>query len=251
MAILLALIATMLLLGPVWVEIFHLDDRVYRYERAEVVTDGNTIQYASEANDPGVAISDDIACSAAVTSRSCYLERGLIGNRTAPTSKYTSGNAGPVSIESPYRYVIGQQAIYSVETVLNDSQGYIVENGSVKPIEKDSSPNDRILYRVELDLQQVSPAHVLDRVTLDVGDVDGPIQEAARTGSVKTYQQLDIPQTSVKLDDGSIYRVYLAATHGPPETAQTAVVFLRFLAPLAGLFLGYAALKRFHRHRAN
>lgn len=245
--LLVVVLAIGLLAGPLWVEVLHLDDRVYRYERVEVATQGGTIEYVSDANDPGVAISEDIACSGAIVSRTCYLERGLIGNRTAPTSRYTSGNVSGRSIESEYRFVAGSEAVYRVAAVLNRSQGFVVENGSVRPVDEDSASNERVLYRVDLDLERVSTTTVLDSVSVDVKDVAPPVREAARTGSVRTYSPVEVTETPVKLDDGSIYRVHLAAQYGPPETGRTAVLLLRYLAPLAGLLLGYSVLRGFLR----
>lgn len=242
---LLAVIAVGLLAGPLWVEVAHLDDRVYEYERVEVTTQGGTIQY--EVDDPGVQISEDIACSGAIVSRACYLERGLIGNATVPTSKYS--NTGS-SIDSKYRFVAGSEATYEVDSVLNRSQGYIVENWSVKAVEEDAYPDDRVLYRVELDLEQVSSQTVLEQVSVDVESLDKPVREAARTGSVRTYSPAENPATPVKLEDGSIYRVYLTAEYGPPESARLAVVLLRYVAPIAGLIIGYPVLKRLLQDRS-
>lgn len=247
--VLLAVLAVGLIAGPLWVEVLHLDDQVYRYERAAVTTQGGTIDYATDANDPGVPISEQVACTGAITSRACYLERSLTGNSTAPTSRYTSGNVSGSAVESDYRYVAGDGATYRVIAVLNRSQGYVVENGSVRPVDADSGSNEDVLYRVELALEQVSPETVLDRVTVDVDDVDSPVRTAARTGSVRTHSPVDVPATPVELDDGSTYRVYLAAQHDPPATGRTAVVLLRYVAPLVGLALGYSVLKRYRQDR--
>lgn len=130
-----------------------------------------------------------------------------------------------------------------MDTVLDQSQGYIVENQSLEPVDEDSYPEDRVLYRVHLTLERLSPKKVLDRVSVDVEHVDQPVREAARTGSSRTSRQVDNPETPVKLEDGSIYRVYLAAEQGPPESARSAVVLLRYVAPIAGLIIGYSVLK--------
>lgn len=248
-ALLVAVLIVGLVAGPLWVEVLHLDDRRYRYEGTEVAIQNGTIDYVPGATEPGVPISADIACSGGIASRTCHLERGLIGNQTVPTSQYTSGD--PTSVESEYRFVAGPEAVYRVETVLNRSQGYVVRNGSVKPVENDSEVTERVLYRVELTLARASPTTVLERVSVDVSTVDPPVQEAARTGSVRTFRPVDIPQTPVKLTDGSVYRVSLVAEHGPPETGRTAVLLLRYVAPVAGLLLGYSVLKGFHHNRTN
>jgi hypothetical protein len=240
--LLLVLLAVALLAGPLWVEVAHFDDTTYRYERAEVTQQGGTIGYAADAADPGVAISEAVACSGPIDTRACHLERGLIGNRTAPTSRFTSGNVSGEAVESPYRFVAGSEAVYRVDAVLNRSQGYVVDEGSVRPVDEDSDSTDRTLYRVELALEPVSPATVLDRISADVGDVAPPIREAARTGDVRRYASVDAPVELVRLDDGTIYRVYLAAKSGPPEDLDSVVFLLRYLAPLAGLVLGYRVL---------
>lgn len=238
--LLLALLAIGLVAGPLWVEALHLDDTAYRYERAEVSVQEGTIEYVSD--DPGVDISDRIACTGAIDTRVCYLEQSLIGNQTVPTGRYTSENLSGGSIESEYRYVAGQDGVYEVDTWLNRSQGYVVENGSIRAVDEGTVPENRVLYRVELDLEAVDAGWVLDRVSVDVDRVEQPVREAARRGSVRTDRPVDVPETPVKLVDGSTYRVYLAAQHGPPESAGTAVFLLRYLAPLAGLFLGYSLL---------
>lgn len=236
--LLLALLAVGLLAGPLWVEALHLDDRVYRYERAEVSVQDGTIEYASA--DPGVAISDHVLCTGVIDTRACYLEQSLIGNRTVPTSRYTSGSAfGP---DSDYRYVAGPEGVYEVDVRLNRSQGYVVENGSVRAVDEESVPADRVLYRVELDLREVDAQRILDRVSADVDRVETPVREAARSGSVRTYRPVDVPETPVKLENGTAYRVYLAAQHDPPETTRTGVLLLRYLAPVAGILLGYSLL---------
>lgn len=236
--VLLALLAIGLLAGPLWVEALHLDDRVYRYERAEVTVQDGTIDYVAE--DPGVTISDRVLCTESIDSRVCYLEQALIGNGTVPTSRYTSGNAsGP---DSSYRYVAGPEGVYEVDVGLNTSQGYVVENGSLRPVEDGSVPENRVLYRVYLSLEAVDAQRVLERVSTDVDRVEPPVREAARTGSVRTYRPVDMPESLVTLENGSTYRVYLAAHHGPPERARTAVLLLRYLAPIAGLLLGYSLL---------
>lgn len=248
-AVLVVLLAVGLIAGPVWVEVLHLDDREYRYERVEVTAGDGTIEYAPDANHPAVPISEDVACSGLVVARSCYLERGLIGNGSVPTSMYTSGD-DPPSVESTYRFVAGPEAVYRVETVLDRSQGYVVENGSVRPVDEDADPDGPVRYRVELTLERVPAATALERVSVDVDDVDPPVREAARTGSVRTYRAVDVPATPVKLADGSYYRVHRAAERGPTETERRTAVLLRYLAPAAGLLLGYRGLKGLSRDRA-
>lgn len=237
--LLLALLAIGLLAGPLWVEALHLDDQVYRYERAEVTVQEGTIDYVA-ADDPGVEISHQVLCTGAIDTRVCYLEQALIGNRTVPTNRYTSGSAnGP---DSAYRYVAGSEGVYKVDVRLNRSQAYVVENGSIRAVEEESVPENRVLYRVELALDAVDAERVLERVSVDVDRVEPPVREAARSGSVRTDRPLDVPENPVELENGSTYRVYLVAHHGPPERARTAVLLLRYLAPVAGILLGYSLL---------
>ncbi len=238
--LLLALLAVGLVAGPLWVEALHLDDRVYRYDRAEVSVQDGAIDYVPEGDPPGVSISEDIRCTGVIETRACYLEQALIGNRTIPTARYTNDN--PSGPDSEYRFVAGPEGVYEVDVGLNKSQGYVVENGSIRATEEGSVPEDRVLYRVELDLEAVDAGWALERVSVDLDRVEPAVREAARSGSVRTYRPIDVPETPVKLENGSTYRVYLAAQHGPPESARTGVLLLRYLAPLAGLLLGYSLL---------
>lgn len=239
------LLVVALLAGPLWVSVLHLDDPTVRYERAAVAATNGTIEYVNGSNDArGAPISDDLACSGFHIERSCYFERSLVGEGTVQTSVYTTGPDAPDgAITAPYEFVQGTEAVYRPVVVLDRSQAYVIEDGEVRPV-PNASAVERPRWRVQLDLERVSPDAALDSVAVSADSTDPAVQEAARTGSATIYTVREPPATPVKLEDGSYYRVFIAEQYSPPETNRSAVVILRYLAPIAGLVLGYRILRR-------
>lgn len=240
---LMALLVLALLAGPLWVEVFHLHDPVYTYERAEVTVATGTIDYASDIDDPTVAISDEILCTDPVSPRACTLERTLVGGNTIPADIYHRGSGTPDPFEQDYEYVATRGGIYRPTAISNRSQAYIIENGGVRQVENGTT--DDPFYRVDLTLERVDALSALEAVSVPVDSVGPVTREAARSGSATAHSDVDIAETPVRLEDGTYYRVYLSQQNGPSETAGTAVFLLRFVAPLGGLVLGTRVWDRF------
>lgn len=242
-ALVLGLLVLVLLAGPLWVEALHLTDHRFVYERAEVTATGGTVEYASDADVPhDVELSEDILCTDPLSVRACVLEQALVGNESVPADLYHSGPDDPDAIEHEYEYVRTRSAIYRPSTRTNRSQAYVVDNG-IRAVEN-ASEYENPLYRVELTLTKVNAAEALADVAVE-GDSAGPVaREVVRTGSVTTYAPATVPQTPIAADDGRYYRVYLEAKRAPPENVGELVFLLRFVAPLAGLALGYRLVNR-------
>ena len=242
--LLLALLVLALLAGPLWVEVLHLNDPTYRYERAEVTVVTGTIEYASEIDDPAVAISDDILCTDPVSTRACALERTLVDGGSVPADVYHRGPGTPDVFEEDYEYVATRGGIYRPTAVTNRSQAYVIENGGARRVENGTAGEDAF-YRVELTLERADAPAALEDVSVPIDSVGPVTREAATSGSATTHRDIDIPETPVRLEDGTYYRVYLNEKRGPPATVGTAVFLLRFGAPLAGLVLAWRVWDRF------
>lgn len=237
------LLVLALLAGPIWVEAIHLADPTYTYDRAEVAVSGDTIEYVGEDVPHDVALSEDILCTAPVSVRACYLERTLVGNQSAPADIYHRGPGSTSAIQQEYEYVRARQAIYRPTTRTNRSQPYVIEDGAVRAV-PNASTVENPFYRVELTLTPVDPTQALDDVAVSVEGTDPVVREVVRTGSSNTHDPVAIPQTPVRADDGSYYRVYLLERQDPSDTVGQAVFLLRFVAPLLGLALSARLLNR-------
>lgn len=241
--LLLVLLVLALLAGPLWVEVLHLNDPTYTYERTEVTAGTGTVEYASDIDDPAVTISEEILCTSPMSARACTLERTLVNGNTIPADIYHRGSGTPDPFEQDYEYVATRTGIYRPTAITNRSQAYVIENGGVRQVENGTT--DDPFYRVELTLERVDAPSALEDVSVPVDSVGPVTREAARSGSATAHSDIDIPETPVRLDDGTYYRVYLSQQNRPPETVGTAVFLLRFVAPLVGLVLGSRLWGRF------
>lgn len=221
---LLAVVAIALVAGPLWAPALHFGDPTYRYERVEVTTDGAGIEYVNESSVPlRTAISEDIGCSGGWDVRTCAFERLLVDNRTVPSGVYSSNpNRDPDGFEERYRYVLLNDTVY--ETVYHT-------NGSVQ--------RDDGMYRVDLAIEPASPGRALQRVSLAAtsDDVPSVVADAARNGEARARQQVRVPETVIRLEDGTYYRVYLAERSDAPPMSHVVDSLLTYVAPLVGLYL--------------
>ncbi|CCQ34089.1 conserved hypothetical protein [Halorhabdus tiamatea SARL4B] len=202
-----------------------MNEPTYRYERLEVVTNGSSIEYADQpVTQLRVPISDAIACSGRWT-RVCGLERFVLENRPIPTETYTSradydGSVGPAN---PYQYALRNQSLYEPTSVVNES-----------------SRNADGMYRIEMDLEPVSPETVLRRVSTPATAEDAVpslVAQTARTGTVTAHRSVEVPHTPIQLENGSYYRVYLAETTDDiPPISQLVHFLLVYIAPLFGIY---------------
>lgn len=226
----LVIVALSLLAAPLWVSSLHLGAPVYEYERAEVVIDDEEgITYVNtSAVRYGTTLTTDIACVYGSDVRSCAFERHLLENNTVPTGSYTNNPDvvfGPVFAE-PYRYVQADGVVYEVDYVANRSE-----------------QDDRGMYLIELDLSPVSASDALRDVSVSASDdLPDPVREAAASGTAESHQEVEIPQTPVRLEDGTYYRVYQSDRAG--ETFHLMNPLATYLAPLLGLYLLYSVSQR-------
>lgn len=234
--VLLAALALVLLTAPLWVPATGIGSPTYTYERAEVVVDdAGGITYANDTGVPLRAdVSDDIACSNPWAVRPCGFERYLASNDVAiPSGIYTSnpGDRQSVPIE-PYRYAQVNGTVY--ETVYT-------ANRSVR--------NDEGMYRLDLALEPTDPDEALRSVSLRASaeheDVPAEAVAAARDGEAISHREVEVPETPLRLDDGSYYRVYAAGSNDPSRLGQFVRTVLTTVGPLFGLVLAYLVSRRF------
>ena len=219
-----AVIALGLLAGPLWVTQLSVGPRMYQYERAEVVTNGTDIEYASGTSRIPGPISDEIACAGSWEVRPCALEQVLLGNETVSTRIYSS-HPGPTRApaEERYRYVRIDGAVYEPTYIANES------------VQEENA----MYYRIDLALNRTAPDQVLESVSRRaMSDALSPtVVEAARNGDARAHRKADVPETPIRLEDGTYYRVYLAE-QGDSSAVSSGIHFLlKYIAPLAGLCL--------------
>lgn len=232
--ILLAVVALTLLVAPLWVPAINIGDSTYTYARAQIVLDDEDgITYANETEGPfWKYISKDIGCSISRDVRPCAFERYLAANNTVPTEVYTNNPDAPHEMATErYRYVQVDGSVYETS---------YVGNRSVQ--------NDAGLYRLDLALELASPADVLRAVSRDVSaehvDVAPVVVEAAKEGEATSHHEVEVPQTPMRLDDGTYYRVYTAESSDAAPMAQFLRIVLPIAGPLIGLFIVFRLFQR-------
>lgn len=220
---LLACLALALLLAPVWAPLLHLGDPTYRYERVRVVAEDGTIAYANDSDPPVRGpISDDVACTGDfMHSRGCYFEQYLARNHTVPTG-VASSSPGPARLPAVdhYEYAIVNETTYETAYVA-----------------KRSARGDDGMYRVDLALEPASARDALERVSVRVGDVHPAVAEAAETGVGTAHREVDVPETPVRFEAGTYYRVYETGRTDPLDVERFLADVLRWGSPLVGLAL--------------
>lgn len=245
-----ALVAVLLLAGPIWIPALHLDDPTYQYERTRVVVDGGSVGLANESEaPPRTTPSDRIVCAGAA-SRACAFERHLVRNHTVLTGVYAStpGKRTDTFAVGPdrYDYVQIDDAIYEPITLANRSRTYVVANGTVyrRGTAPDGVATSGTLYRSELSLRRASPTEALADVSRDAESVPTPIGRAAETGVGTSHAGLDVPQTPIRTGDGTYYRVYLAEWRGPVIETSWIETLLVVGSSTTGLFTLYRLRRR-------
>lgn len=224
--LLIAIVAVGLVTSPLWIGVMGFGDRIHTYERSEVVTDGESVVYEDEPSSPfgPVAISDEIACSAAwIQVRTCAFEAQLVENETVPTHIRT-GNPEHTSLPfKEYEYVRVDETLYEAAYTDGDDEG-----------------------RVYLDLERADPDAALEDVAIaaDRSTVPEAVREAVETGEAVTRTEIDVPQTPVETADGRYYRVYRAGSTHPSWLENALVTLARFGGPIAGAALFYHLSQR-------
>jgi hypothetical protein len=220
---LLAVVALALLVAPVWAPALHLDDPAQRYERARVTAENGTIEYANESREPTRApVSDEIACTEPfLQSRGCFFEQYLAEGHTVPTGVWTTNpDYGRIGTFERYEYAAPNGSVYRVSYVANESV-----------------QNDMGLYRVELALESEPAEEVLHSVSIAAERVPDPVRRAAETGVATSHRDIEVPESPVRLDDGTYYRVYEAGETDPSNLASLLDGIVRYGFPLLGLAL--------------
>lgn len=232
--VLLAVIALALLSTPVWVSAANVGEPTYTYERAQVVLDSEDgIAFANDsAVSRRVSISDDIGCSNYWDVRPCAFERYLAANNTVPTGIHsTNPDATHLGFaEERYRYVQINGTVYEVAYETNRSV-----------------QNDDGLYRVELALEPTSADDALRAVSRKASTERGVPKvavEAAEEGEATSNREVEVPQTPLRLDDGTYYRVYETASDRPTNGEQTLQSGLSVFGPVVGLLVLYHLSRR-------
>lgn len=125
------------------------------------------------------------------------------------------------------------------QIVLDDEDGITYAN---------ETENDAGLYRLDLALEPASPADVLRAVSRDVSaehvDVAPVVVEAAKEGEATSHHEVEVPQTPMRLDDGTYYRVYTAESSDVAPMAQFLRIVLPIAGPLIGLFIVFRLFQR-------
>lgn len=261
----LAVLAVGLLVAPLWVPVTGIGGTTYRYERAEVVAENGTVAFANESAVESavglpVPISDEVACAAERVSRACYFERHVAANHTVLTGVYSSepGMDDDLGFTTErYRFALVDGTVYRTTYLADESRPYVHVNDTIVPAnatnatvggesgDEGGEDDDRpLLYRNVLALEPVPPGEALERVSVPVDRVPGPVREAARTGVARTRRELDVPETPVRLDDGTYYRVYLAAEEHPAEYEEGSGLLLTLVSMTLGVALLYRLRER-------
>jgi len=236
-----ALLAVILLAGPVWLPALHLDDPTYRYERARVTANGTNVAFANASEVPtGTMVSDEIACSG-YPSRVCAFERQLARNHTVLTDVYSStpGERTRAFSLGPdrYDYVRIDGTVYEPTTLANRSRTYVVANGTVYEAGEapDGVPTSGDVYRNELSLRRGSPTAALADVSRDADAVPVPVRRAAETGVGVAHRERSVPRTPIRTANGTYYRVYLDDRRQPVVESGWIETLLVLGAPMVGL----------------
>ncbi|MBZ6496879.1 hypothetical protein [Natrinema longum] len=228
-----AAVAILLLLTPVWVSVVNLGEATYTYERAEVVVDEEDgITYAGDPQLDETPISTEIGCSVPEDTRTCAFERSLLSNATIPTDVYTNNPAAPFDVGiNRYQYVAINGSVYDASYIGNQS------------VQRDDG-----LYRIDLALEPTTATDALRRVSVNVstgsGDVHPVVVDAARQGTATADRAVEVPQTPLRLADGTYYRVFLAGQNEPTSLESLLGLGLSALGPIAGLYLCYRISRR-------
>lgn len=221
--VLLAVVAIALLTGPLWASTLHLGDRTYHYTRTEVVVDGTNVEYASEARvSRHVRISRDLGCQNGLEVRVCAFEELLLENQTISSGAHTNSpdyTSSEILVER-YEYALVDETVYESVYVANESARG--EDG---------------LYRIDLALERASPERALADVSLPVDSEEVPpaVASAARTGDGYAHREVDVPETPIRLEDDSYYRVYREGWTEPASSLADSL--LTYVVPLAGIAL--------------
>ncbi|WP_152421189.1 hypothetical protein [Natronolimnohabitans innermongolicus] len=230
--VLLGLLALSLLSMPIVVGSLGLDEMVHTYERAEVSTDQGNVWLDGHSNIRTDAISDEIACSDGTAPyadniRMCAFERYLAESDEDDRfdAGFKTGNPdwmSPAWGTPAYQYVWVNGTIYETTFAFGDE-----DDGGYHP--------------VYLELEETDPEAALEDVSLDLeadrDEIPSAVVEAIEDGETQTHGEVDVPETTIRTDDGTYYRVGGTAQMRPSNFREIVTWLGRYAAPLAGLLL--------------
>ncbi|RQG92964.1 hypothetical protein EA462_01750 [Natrarchaeobius halalkaliphilus] len=234
--ILLGVLALSLLTAPLWAGAVGVGDPAYTYDRAEVTTTDAGIEYADPEEAPHrTPISDSIECAGwGGDIRACTFEEHLLEEGAIPTGIHAT-NPNSTSVPSVvqadyYRYVQIENTVYEPSYSPNTSAQR--EDG---------------MYRVDMTLEPVAPEDALYWVSLGGDRAPSVVAETAREGTTTTTAEVDVPETPIRLEDETYYRVYQEREVDEPSTAESGLRFLlTYVAPFGSLFIAVRLSRRFH-----
>ena len=195
----------------------------YQYESAEVIATDTGVAFVDEDAVPdGIKISTSVACAGTIADRTCALERTIVESGPQPIGiNSTDVSADERIQEPPYDFVQLEGTVYRVSYGLDER----VED-------------DEGRHPVVANMSQAIPAAVLHSISIDTTeeDVDSTVVTATETGDAESTSAAEVPETPIRLDDGTYHRVYL--TEPAPTGADSPLVFSVIL----GVALGIALL---------
>lgn len=213
-------LGVVLLVNPLYVGAFHLDEpNWYRYEATEVTYD-DRLEFDVHAD----GVDDEIACVRDVhPGRACALEHAVYGHGGNLTAPIPWGDFIATYQPFGYRYAYLHGEFYAVEAT---------ERGDETVLSLNRTPADEAMADVATRIDRVAP----------------PIRTAVRTGTVETHREID-GTTQLVRDGDSYYVVYRAAAQiEGPDTSESGR-FLELVVSLLGIVLGLALVLRGQRRR--
>lgn len=222
----LGLIALGLLAAPLWIGLLPVGNSIYEYDRAQVTTTDDGIEYVDRPDvPPETPISDAIECPRWNGDvRACAFEVYLLEEAdSVPTGIHGSSTSITSVFESHYRYVQIDGAVYETSYVTNESASPNNESGPIEAV-----------------LEPADPDAVLSRESIAVDDdrLAPVVAETVRNGPTTARADVDLPQSPIALEDGTYYRVH--RVRGPIQLrlVERVLVFaLTYVAPVGGLLV--------------
>lgn len=221
------ILALALLAGPLWAPVLHLGQPTYTHKRARVVVGGDDgLKYASRTGTlVTTPISVEIGCSIPEDARTCAFERYLANNHTV---RLGASSDNPNLTEqwpgyNRYQYVLVNGSAYVPVATPNRSAS---NGGGWYPL-------DLALRPVPLD---DAIRYVSLNATAQSAQIPPPVLEAATEGVGHAHEQVDVPQTPIRVANGTYYRVYDAGRTDPTVLSSAADFLLTYVAPAVGFF---------------
>lgn len=225
--LLVGILALGLLAAPLWIGAVNIGEPTYTYDRTAVTTTDTGIEYADpDAVPHDTPISHHIGCAGwGGDLRACSFERYLLEEESVPTDVYgtnpNSTSVPSVLLADYYRYVQIESTIYEPTYVTNTS----AQRGDG-------------MYRLDLALEPADPDDVLYWVSLDGDSVPSVVADTAREGTTTTTEEAAVPETPIRLDDDTYYRVYQERITNEPSARESRLSsFLTYVPPFIGLYI--------------